>query len=102
MGIKKLNGHIFFKLAQECSVVNTLVGHSESRTTSARWKDVYDVSEIKKDFGDRGVSPLEALIVQGQRPGLERTVSQADQTGSSADGPDDDFASALSRSSSGG
>ena len=25
-----------------------------------------------------------------QRPGLERTISQADQTGSSADGPDDD------------
>ena len=36
----------FFSLFQECSVVNTLVGHSESRTTSARWKDVYDVSEI--------------------------------------------------------
>ena len=35
------------------------------------------------------------------RPGLERAVSQADQTGSSADGPDDDVASALSRSSSG-
>ena len=46
--------------------------------------------------------PLEALLVQGRRPGLERTVSQADQTGSSADGPDDDVASALSRSSSGG
>ena len=36
------------------------------------------------------------------RPGLERAVSQADQMGSSADGPDDDVASALSRSSSGG
>ena len=36
------------------------------------------------------------------RPGLERAVSQADQTGSSADGPDDDVPSALSRSSSGG
>ena len=36
------------------------------------------------------------------RPGLERAVSQADQTGSAADGPDDDAASALSRSSSGG
>ena len=36
------------------------------------------------------------------RPGLERAVSQADQTGSSADSPDDDVASALSRSSSGG
>ena len=36
------------------------------------------------------------------RPGLERAISQADQTGSSADGPDDDVASALSRSSSGG
>ena len=35
------------------------------------------------------------------RPGLERAVSQADQTVSSADGPDDDVASALSRSSSG-
>ena len=34
------------------------------------------------------------------RPGLERTGS-ADQTGSAADGPDDDVASALSRSSSG-
>ena len=36
------------------------------------------------------------------RLGLEWAVSQADQTGSSADGPDDDVASALSRSSSGG
>ena len=36
------------------------------------------------------------------RQGLERAVSQADQTGSAADGPDDDAASALSRSSSGG
>ena len=36
------------------------------------------------------------------RPGLEQAVSQADQTGSAADGPDDDAASALSRSSSGG
>ena len=36
------------------------------------------------------------------RPGLERAVYQADQTGSAADGPDDDAASALSRSSSGG
>ena len=35
------------------------------------------------------------------RPGLERTGS-ADQTGSAADGPDDDAASALSWSSSGG
>ena len=35
------------------------------------------------------------------RPGLERAVSQADQTGSAADCPDDDAASALSRSSSG-
>ena len=33
------------------------------------------------------------------RTGLERAVSQADQMGSSADGPDDDVASALSRSS---
>ena len=97
-----LSVFLIFSLFQECSVVNTLVGHSESRTTSARWKDVYDLSEIKKDYGDRGISPLEALLVQGRRPVLERTVSQADQTGSSADGPDDDFASALSRSSSGG
>ena len=36
------------------------------------------------------------------RPGLERAVSHADQTRSAADGPDDDAASALSRSSSGG
>ena len=36
------------------------------------------------------------------RPGLERAVSQADPPGSSADGPDDDAASVLSRSSSGG
>ena len=36
------------------------------------------------------------------RPGLEWAVSQADQTGSAADGPDDDSASVLSRSSSGG
>ena len=35
------------------------------------------------------------------RPGLERTES-ADQTGSAVEGPDDDFASALSRSSWGG
>ena len=35
------------------------------------------------------------------RPGLEQTES-ADQTGSAAEGPDDDVASALSRSSSGG
>ena len=46
--------------------------------------------------------PLEALLVQGRRLGLERTVSQADQMGSSADCPDDDVESALSRSSSGG
>ena len=36
------------------------------------------------------------------KPGLERAVSHADQTGSAADGPDDDATSALSRSSSGG
>ena len=36
------------------------------------------------------------------RLGLERAVLQADQTGSAADGPDDDSASALSRSSSAG
>ena len=37
------------------------------------------------------------------RPGLERAVSQVDPPGStSADGPDDDAASVLSRSSSGG
>ena len=36
-----------------------------------------------------------------KRPGLERTES-ADQTGSAAEGPDDDVASALSRSSSRG
>ena len=36
------------------------------------------------------------------RPGLERAVSQADPPGSTADGPDDDAASVLSRSSSGG
>ena len=36
------------------------------------------------------------------RPGLERAVSQADPSGSTADGPDDDAASALSRSSSRG
>ena len=76
-----LSVFLIFSLFHECSVVNTLVGHSESRTTSAQWKDVYDVSEILKDYGDRGVSPLEALLVQGRRPGLERTVSQADQTG---------------------
>ena len=35
------------------------------------------------------------------RPGLEQTES-ADQMGSAAEGPNDDFASALSRSSSGG
>ena len=36
------------------------------------------------------------------RPGLERAVSQTDPPGSTADGPDDDAASVLSRSSSGG
>ena len=36
------------------------------------------------------------------RPGLERAVSQADPPGSTADRPDDDAASVLSRSSSGG
>ena len=42
-------------------------------------------------------------MVKKQRSfGLERAVSQADQTGSAADGPNDDAASALSRSSSGG
>ena len=50
----------------------------------------------QRSFASKG------LLVQDRRPGLERVVSQADQTRSSADGPDDDFASALSRSSSGG
>ena len=36
------------------------------------------------------------------RPGLERAVLQADPPGSTADGPDDDAASVLSQSSSGG
>ena len=36
------------------------------------------------------------------RPGLEWAVSQADPPGSTADGPDDDAASVLSRSSSWG
>ena len=36
------------------------------------------------------------------RPGVERAVSQVDPSGSTADGPDDDSASVLSRSSSGG
>ena len=42
----------FSLLFQECSVVNTLVGHLESRTTSAWWKGVYDLMEMWKDYGE--------------------------------------------------
>ena len=80
--------------------MNTLVGYSESRTTSARWKGVYGFSRFRKTMVKKQRS-FASRSSSSSRPGLERAVSQADLTGSSADGPDDDVAPALSRSSSG-
>ena len=51
-------------------------------------------AKVKKPNSSRNSS--------SSRPGLERAVSQADPPGSTADGPDDDAASVLSRSSSRG
>ena len=58
-----------------------------------RWRFRKTMVKKQRSFTSRSSS--------NSRPGLERTVLQADQTGSSADCPDDDVASALSRSSSG-
>ena len=43
---------LIFLFVPGVSVVNTLVGHLESRTTSAWWKGVYDLVEIWKDYGE--------------------------------------------------
>ena len=77
------------------------MGHLESRTISARWKGVYDLTEIWKDYGEKQRS-FTSRSSSSSRPGLERAVSQAYPPESTADGPDDDAASVLSRSSSGG
>ena len=55
----------------------------------------------KKEAKEKKPRKSASRISSSSRPGLERTES-ADQTGSAAEGPDDDVASALSRSSSGG
>ena len=55
----------------------------------------------KKEVKEKKPRKSASRISSSPRPGLERTES-ADQTGSAAEGPDDDVASALSRSSSGG
>ena len=55
----------------------------------------------KKEAKEKKLRKSVSRTFSSSRPGLERTES-ADQTGSAAEGPDDDFASALSRSSSGG
>ena len=76
------------------------------------WSDAtWDLVSRRRLYSDRPMGKKEAKEKKprksvsrnssSSRPGLERTES-ADQTGSAAEGPDDDFASALSRSSSGG
>ena len=76
------------------------------------WSDAtWDLVRRRRLYSDRAMGKKEAKekklrksvsrTFSSSRPGLERTES-ADQTGSAAEGPDDDFASALSRSSSGG
>ena len=76
------------------------------------WSDAtWDLVHRRRLYSDRSMGKKEAKekkprksasrTSSSSRPGLERTES-ADQTGSAAEGPDDDFASALSRSSSGG
>ena len=76
------------------------------------WSDAtWDLVRRRRLYSDRSMGKKEAKenklrksvsrTSSSSRPGLERTES-ADQTGSAAEGPDDDFTSALSRSSSGG
>ena len=76
------------------------------------WSDAtWDLITRRRLYSDRPMGKKEAKekkprksasrTSSSSRPGLERTES-ADQTGSAVEGPDDDFASALSRSSSGG
>ena len=75
------------------------------------WSDAtWDLVRRRRLYSDREMGKKEAKekklrksvsrTFSSSRPGLARTES-ADQTGSAAEGPDDDFASALSRSSSG-
>ena len=75
------------------------------------WSDAtWDLVHRRRLYSDRSMGKKEAKekklrksasrTSSSSRPGLERT-ELADQTGSAAEGPDDDFASALSRSSSG-
>ena len=54
----------------------------------------------KKEAKEKKLRKSASRTPSSSRPGLERTES-ADQTGSAVEGPDDDLASALSRSSSG-
>ena len=79
---------------------------------SNAWSDAtWDLVHSRRRACDRAMGKKEAKekkprksvsrTSSSSRAGLERTES-ADQTGSAAEGPDDDFASALSRSSSGG
>ena len=74
------------------------------------WSDTTSWALVSRRqlFRDRPMGKTKEAKVKKQRnssssrPGLERAVSQADPPGSTADGPDDDAASVLSRSSSGG
>ena len=83
-----------------CSVCNAL---SDATWDLVHSRRLYSDRAMGKKEAKRKKKPRKSVsrTSSSSRPGLERTES-ADQTGSAAEGPDDDFASALSRSSSGG
>ena len=84
---------------QGCSVCN--FWSDATRTLISRRRLYGNRPMGKKEAKEKKPRNSASRNSSSSRPGLERTGS-ADQTGSAADGPDDDVASALSRSSSGG
>ena len=82
-----------------CSVCN--FWSDATRALVSRRRLYSDRPMGKKEAKEKKRRKSASRNSSSSRPGLERTES-ADQTGSAAEGPDDDFASALSRSSSDG
>ena len=89
-----------------------MVGRFHGCSVCNAWSDAtWNLVSRRRLYSDRSMGKKEAKEKKprksvsrnssSSRPGLERTES-ADQTGSAAEGPNDYFASALSRSSSGG
>ena len=82
-----------------CSVCNFW---SDATWALVSWRRLYSDRPMgKKEAKEKKPRNSASRNSSSSRPGLEWTES-ADQTGSAADSPDDDAASALSQSSSGG